>query len=146
MTEHVQLPASEAWRRPDWVHCLPREFQRLLGEIHDSLDHDSRALPAMGIRALIDLVALHTVGDVGSFPQKLEALERHGSISPEDKEWLAVVIDAGSAASHRALFLEPPQLRHMLDCVEHLLWRLFAARERTQALREVIPRRGKGSP
>jgi hypothetical protein len=146
MTEHVQRPAPEAWRRPDWIHRLPRESQRLLGEIYDSLDNGSRALPAMGIRALIDLVALSTVGDVGSFPQKLEALEQHGSISKVDKELLAVVIDAGSAASHRALFLEAPQLRHMMDCVEHLLWRLFASKALTQALREVIPKRGRRGP
>lgn len=97
----------------------------------------------MGIRALVDLIAVRAVGDVGAFPQKLDELGRKGLITSLERQRLAVVIEAGSAAAHRGLIPTRQNVHHMLDCVEHLLWGQFASRRPTQALEKAIPRRGK---
>jgi hypothetical protein len=113
----------------------------MLHEVYVALERDIRALAAMGIRTLIDQFATRTVGDVGPFTRKLEALEDAGILGMEDRKRLAVVIDAGSAAAHRGLRPTPRALRHMMESVEHLLWGQLAGRASTRELRRAIPRR-----
>jgi hypothetical protein len=141
-----RLRRSYDWRRPPWLRELPPEFQHLLREVYDALENDARALPAMGIRTLIDQFATRVVGDLGPFARKLEALQHGGILGAEDRKRLTVVIDAGSAAAHRGLRPTPKALRHMMECVEHLLWGQFACRASTRQLRRTIPRRRRSQP
>lgn len=136
-----RLRRSRAWSRPRWLQKLPPEFQHILREVYDALENDARALPAMGIRTLIDQFATRAVGDLGPFARKLEALQNGGILGTEERKRLAVVIDAGSAAAHRGLRPTPKALRHMVESVEHLLWGQFVCHASTRELRRAIPRR-----
>ena len=60
-------PPRIARRLPPWKDKLPAEILEILKEVYAALQADSRSLATMGTRALIDMVILQQVGDVGNF-------------------------------------------------------------------------------
>jgi len=108
-------------RRPDWFVELPERIRDLLGETYSAMSLDLRALPAMGIRALIDVVSVELVGDVGSFDQKLGRLKEDGHITAVGQSILSAAIDVGNASAHRGYVPSRDDLGTLLDVVEHLL-------------------------
>ena len=40
-----------------------------MSEIYNSLDVDTRALPLMGARAMLDMVIVDKIGDIGTFAE-----------------------------------------------------------------------------
>lgn len=149
MTTHIRSRhrrRENAWRRPHWLQRLPREFRIILREVYEALDSGARALPAMGIRTVLDQFATHRVGDLGSFPRKLDALEAARIIGAVERERLSAVIEAGSAAAHRGHLPKQSDLHHMMACVEHLLWGQFACRASTRMLKKATPRRRRRQP
>jgi hypothetical protein len=75
------FPPPVSQHKPDWFHKLPASLQSLLSEVYNSLDADTRALPLMGARAILDMVIVDKVGDIGTFADKLKKLENQGVIS-----------------------------------------------------------------
>ena len=78
-------------------------------------------LIAMGVRAVIDVILNLEIGDVGGFDEKLKALLGKGLISARQRELLATVVDAGSAAGHRGFKPNIVLIDAMIDTVENLL-------------------------
>lgn len=113
----------------------------MLAEIYAALDIEAYTLVAIGIRTVIDVLASKTVGDVGGFNQKLDALERDGWLSRLDKKRIQIVVDAGSAAAHRGFRASPSDVEHMLDSVEHLLRSRYVLDTQAKALKRAIPKR-----
>jgi hypothetical protein len=70
------FPPPASRHPPSWRYKLPPEFRLLLEEIYRSLDAENLSLPMMGTRTLIDLLIIKKVGDVGTFREKLNALEK----------------------------------------------------------------------
>jgi len=98
--EITYYPPRIGRRLPPWKNDLPDEMVSLLEEVYTALQADSRSLAMMGARALIDMVILKEVGDVGSFAQKLAALQKGGFLSDKNRELLDAALDVGNAASH----------------------------------------------
>jgi hypothetical protein len=69
--------------------------------VYRSLAADNVRLPMMGARALVDMLIVQKVGDVGSFQQKLAALERKGIVGSQGRDVLSAALDIGNAAAHR---------------------------------------------
>jgi hypothetical protein len=115
------FPPQVSRHAPAWADRLPRELQDLLKEVYTALQADCRRLALMGARALVDMVILQTIGDVGTFREKLEGLERDGYVSRRGRAVLEAALDAGHAAAHRGHLPSAKQLNAVIDVVEHLL-------------------------
>lgn len=131
-------------QRPDWVIKLPDELRELLGEIYSAMALDLRALPAMGVRALIDVVAVKLVGDAGSFEKKLALLQDDGHITAANKSILSVAIEVGNASAHRGYVPSLDDLGTLLGVVEHLLQAHYVFPQATDRLKANTPSRPIG--
>jgi Domain of unknown function (DUF4145) len=103
--EITYFPAAVSRRKPEWLRdFLPRvdeDIGSLLNELYVAIHEDLRVIAGNGIRTILDMVMTKKVGDVGDFPAKLSAVEAAGLISKSNREFLEVIIDAGSASAHR---------------------------------------------
>lgn len=135
------FPARISRHQPQWLPELPDELRSLLYEVYEALHADSRRLALMGIRAVLDVVILEKVGDVGSFPEKLAALESGGVVGKQQREFLAAVLDAGSAAAHRGHAASARELESAMDIVENLLQAVYSLGKAAEHIREKTPPR-----
>ena len=139
--EQSYFPARISRRRPQWLQQVSGELQSLLGEVYNALHADSPRLALMGIRAVVDLAIMETVGDVGSFPEKLAALEKGGFVGQKQREFLAAVLAAGNAAAHRGHAASTQELEFAMDIVENLLQAIYALEGAAQHIRVKTPPR-----
>jgi len=95
----------------------------------------------MGARALLEMLMVQKVGDVGSFKQKLKKLEAGGFVSAHNVEILDAALDAGSAATHRGHKPEEFEVDTVMDIVENLLQAVYVLPRMAQTLKETTPRR-----
>lgn len=143
--ETTFYPPRVARRLPPWKDALPTDIRSLMEEVYTALQADSRGLAMMGARALIDMVVLKEVEDVGTFEQKLKALQAAGFLSKTNGELLSAALDVGNAASHRGYRPEPEHVRHVVDIVEHLL-QATLLREVVKDLKDATPKRRRIEP
>jgi hypothetical protein len=145
-SEVSYFPPRLSRRQPSWAAELPEEEQSLLTEVYSAVASNGRRLAMMGSRALIDLFITRTVGDVGSFADKLNALEREGFLSRRSKEALAVALDAGNASAHRGFLPSEEALSMALDIVENLLHTEIVGRRAPELRGAVPPRTARTRP
>jgi len=117
--ERSYFPARISRHKPQWLQDLPDELRELLWEVYGALHADSPRLALMGIRAVVDVVILEKVGDVGTFREKLTALGEKGFVGRQQGEFLEAVLDAGSAAAHRGHAASAQELDFAMDIVEN---------------------------
>jgi len=130
---------------PPWIHKIQDEtLYQVLHEIYSNLQAGNSISVAMGIRLLIDRMMNITVGDIGGLEVKLRAMREQGLISEDEKDKLLnPVIDAGSAAAHRAYRPKSDHVNTMMDTVENLVYRLLVLPISVDELRRATPpRRG----
>lgn len=120
---------------------LPTEMRDLLEEIYRSLDAKNVRLPMMGARALVDMMVLEKIGDVGTFKEKLVELEKGGFISPRNREALYAALEVGNAAAHRGHAATESEVHDVLDIVETMLQAIYVFPELAQSLRKTTPSR-----
>lgn len=139
----AQPPATSNTQRerPDWFTKLPDGLRDLLDETYSAMTLDLRALPAMGARALIDVVAVELVGDTGSFEKKLMLLQDGGHITATSKSILSAAIDVGSASAHRGYVPSRDDLGTLLDIIEHLLQAHYVLPRAAEKMRANTPSR-----
>ncbi len=138
-------PPPVSRRIPEWKYKLPHQISSLLDEIYNALHANSRRLVVMGARTIVDMVILDKVGDIGSFKEKLKALEVQGFIGKKNREFLTAALDAGSAAAHRGYAANPEEIGHVMDIVENLLEAVFVLEEAAENLKKSIPSRKTNS-
>jgi hypothetical protein len=134
-------PPSFSRRSPKWKHKIPRQIGSLLDEVYNALHADSRRLLIMGTRTIVDMVILDKVGDIGSFQEKLKALEKLGFIGQKNREFLTAALDAGSAAAHRGHVAKPEEVEHVMDIIENLLETVYVLHAAAEKLKKSIPPR-----
>ena len=128
---------------PPWFDDLPDDTLReISGEIYKSLQSGSHYLATFGSRTLIDRLIVLTVGDKGNFPKGLQALQDEGKLSPQEREILNPVVEAGNAAAHRGWAPTKEQIAMILDTVEGLIHRLLVLPTFAEELKEAVPDRG----
>ncbi len=132
-------PPPIARLKPKWFNDLPDDLQKLLSEIYRSLDADTRALPMMGARSVLDRVIIDTIGDVGSFEQKLKKLEEGRHISAKGREVLEVALDAGNAAAHRGYAPTVKNVHSVMDIVENLVHSTYVLERVAKEIKEDTP-------
>lgn len=134
-------PPSVARRRPGWRSKLPREIRDLLTQVYAALDANSRALATMGARAVLDMVLVEQVGDVGGFAQKLKALEAEGVIGRKNRQVLEAALDAGNAAAHRGHQASAEDVNAVMDILENLLQAVYHLEGLADRLKRATPAR-----
>ena len=126
---------------PRWRSKLPHALRSMLGEIYTALHADSRRLSLMGARTVLDMVMLDKIGDIGTFSDKLKALERDGFIGQRQRKYLAAALDAGSAAAHRGHNPEATQVNQVMDIIENLLEGVYVLSRAAAELKKTTPAR-----
>lgn len=131
---------------PPWFDDLPDDTLReISGEIYKSLQSGSHYLATFGSRTLIDRLMVLTVGDKGNFPRGLQALQDEGKLSPQERDILNPVVEAGNAAAHRGWAPSKEQLAVILDTVEGLIHRLLVLPTLAEELKEAVPNRNQNA-
>ena len=134
-------PPIEARELPKWSQKLPTEVQQLQLEVYSAINSRTLRLAAMGARALLDMAIVESVGDMGTFQEKLGAMEARGHLASKNRHILQAAFDTGSAAAHRGHNPTPTQLDMVLNIVEHLLEEMFCFPESAKELKQTIPSR-----
>lgn len=115
------FPPLVSRQEPRWLEDLPEVTQKLGREVYAALHADSRTLAMMGVRAILDLYIVNRIGDVGTFLEKLKAMEDKGHLSPQQVKHLDAALNAGHAAAHRGHVPTIGELEAAMDIVENLL-------------------------
>lgn len=106
---------------PIWIFSLEKNYIELLAEIYSATNAGSVRLALMGMRTILDQYINETIGDVGTFAQKIATLASEGHISTAQEKLISVAIDAGNATAHRGFKPNKKIINAVLDIVEHLL-------------------------
>lgn len=142
-TETTYWPSVIARQRPKWLDMLrarDKSLGFLLDEMYAALDADLRVLAAIGARTAFDRASeLLGVDPAINFKEKLESLGANGKISIDEESTLDTLVDAGSAAAHRAWRPQPDELNTMMDVMESFLHRSFIVGDGIAKLRASVP-------
>lgn len=65
---------------PMWIYA-PEEIDAVLHEVYEALNAGHYRLAVMGARAVLDIMIVDKVTDVGRFDQKLDALVKNDFIT-----------------------------------------------------------------
>jgi hypothetical protein len=137
-------PATSKREQPSWVHDfeLDHELVDVLREVYAALDSDLHRLAAIGMRTAFDLASgLLGIKSNLNFSEKTQTLVAGGFISPDEKQMLDILIDAGSAAAHRAWKPSLEQLIFMMEMIEGFIKRAFISKHAARQLEKKIPPR-----
>jgi hypothetical protein len=136
-------PLSTARRRPNWLEDLwdtDGVLKQLLDEVYVGLDSKSRVLAAIGIRTAVDRASeLLGIAPSLTFAGKLDGLVNAGFVGANERDFMAVLIDAGSAAAHRAWRPKDEDLQTMMDILESFLQRNFILGGGVADLKNAVP-------
>lgn len=145
---HPTMPSESAQpvvniprQKPDWFMQIPESPRDVLAEVYSAMSLDLRALPAMGVRAVIDVVCTKLIGDSGSFENKIKLLRNNGHITETDRTILSIAIDAGNASAHRGYVPSREDLTTLLDVAEHLLRAQYVLPEAAKKIKANTPTR-----
>lgn len=134
-------PPRISRRTPPWTSKLPQAISAVVHEVYRALQADSPRLATIGARTVVDLVILDKVDDVGSFAEKLTALESQGYVGRRNREFISAALEAGSAAAHRGVAPDIADLNRVMDIVESLLESVYVLEDAADRLRQAIPPR-----
>ena len=136
-------PAKQTRTRPDWADRLADgNLRQVMEEVYVAVDNGLMVLAAIGARTLLDLAMLLKVGDQkNGFRGKLDAMVAGGHMGLEEKDKFLVIVDAGSAAAHRAHVPSAKTLDSVLTAVEALLYRLYVLPGEVKAVEASTPKR-----
>jgi hypothetical protein len=94
---------------------------------------------------LLDIAIVNSVGDVGTFKQKLEALEKSGLVGKNQREFLDAALEAGNAAAHRGYCPTAKELNNVMDIVESIMHQIYVLPHASAALKKSTPLRKKAA-
>lgn len=129
--------------RPDWLISLHEPVRDVMNEVYRGVDFDLRAISAMGIRAVIDMVLVDLVGDVGGFEKKLNQMVAKGLLTEMSRSHMLAAIEAGNAAAHRGHIPDRVDVLTLLGICENLLYERLVMPGQALRLRSKTPARAK---
>ena len=125
---------------PSWFHKLPPHAQALMQEIHQAKHAGLRALTAMGVRAVIDVVADDLLGEqVWGFAEKLSALRKAEHLSHDQWRAINAVVNVGHAAMHRCYVPDEQDIRLITEALNHMLFSAYGLKASAEELIDRTP-------
>jgi Domain of unknown function (DUF4145) len=146
----VYYPPAISRKEPAWLDSADGPFflefdstiRKLLKEIYSALHNDSRALAAMGIRALIEHIMIDRVGESGAIGSNVDRFIQEGFVAPKSEALFREhLIESGHAAMHRGYFPKPSDISALLDIAEGLIETIYVHPHRAKG--QKIPPRPK---
>lgn len=129
-----------AFMEPSWFAKLPPHAQALMLEMHTARHSGLMALTAMGVRAVIDVVADDLLGAAGwGFSKKLTALREAGHLSSPQHQAITAVVEVGHAAAHRAHVPSERDVLLMLEALAHVLCSAYGLQNMSAELTATTP-------
>jgi hypothetical protein len=136
-------PAPTKRAQPSWsveIDVIDGDLGRLFDDIYKCLNADLPIPAAIATRTVFDRAAELLEIDPGKrFDQKLDELLDLGKISKDEREHLAALIDAGSAAAHRGWRPKPKELETLVSIIEAFLHRTFVLGVAAKTLKDAVP-------
>jgi hypothetical protein len=114
-------PRNIARRIPKWVGDLDDNLAALFHEAYGALSIGAVRLAAMGVRAILEHVAITVVGDQGSFKKNIQVLATAGHISTKSVDIVMSALEVGSAAIHRGYCPDLKDIRDVCAIVENVV-------------------------
>lgn len=143
--KHTYWPPLAQRPKPDWFNAIENHdllLSSILSEVYQALNNDMPIAAATTMRTAFDRVTeLLKIDARLPFNKKIQALLEAGEVAERDKEVLEPLIDAGSAAAHRAWRPKADELTTMLLILEALVHRAFVLSKRVKALSKRTPKR-----
>lgn len=143
--ETYPTPDKKA-RKPDWVWQIAKQdpqLETILSEVYDAVDRRSNILAATGLRTAFDrAVSYHDINENLPLAGKVKALQDAGFIGETEASILQTVVDAGSAAAHRAWNPSDADLEQLLQSLEHFIHRTVVTGQKVLDVKAAIPKRG----
>jgi hypothetical protein len=112
-----------------------------MNEVYIAFEAGLLALPAMGLRSVIDLVCNEWVGDKGKYADRIAGLADRGYIGPTERKFLMSAVETGHAAVHRGYIPNSEDLSALVNIVEHLLEGLYILPQAAEKLTKATPKR-----
>lgn len=143
---HIDYAPPRLWRRPpNWLGEIEQhdpDLKGLLDEVYSAVHDKQIRLLSMGVRSVVDRVMTLTLGeDAGGFRYGLSAMVREGHLTRRQADNLEIVIDAGSASTHRG-FRPPRELvEEMVIVMESLVREHFITAPMLRTAKLRIPPR-----
>jgi len=134
---------------PEWTNKLvDATLRNLLREVYGALNAGHRVLAAIGARTALEVaMVLNGAKEASSLKEKREELRDKGVIGEQEFETLFKLVDAGSAAAHRAWMPKPEELTALIDGMEAFLHRTRVLKRAVDAINPPPrPKKSRGSP
>jgi hypothetical protein len=128
-----------------WGELQDGPVKELLSEIYSSIVHANNRVAAMGLRALIEQIAVERAGAQtnSTFSAKVRALIDKGLVSARSGPVLEQVIELGHAAVHRGHNPHLVPLTKCMDIVDNVIESIYVLPESSQDIRRGTPKRPK---
>lgn len=139
----ARFPPAVRHHRPQWLRSVPQPIRGVLDEVYVALANDLKRLATMGLRAVIERVAIERGCDGKTFKDKRDAMRANGLVGERDSDFLDAVFDAGSAVLHRDYDPTTETVETMLSIVTHLLDGLYHLDDAGKRVRDQTPPRKK---
>lgn len=115
----------------------------LFSEIYKAINNDMHILAAMGIRSLIDRIAIRLTGKNENYTKNVQNLVDSGYASAKQKEILDAALELGHGAVHRGHVPTAYQVTCALDIAESMIEMFLINTEKAEDLSKTIPARPK---
>jgi len=143
-----QLPSVEKSKRSNRFlneSYFPfKKFEsHLFSEIYKAINNDMLILAAMGIRSLIDHIAVRLTGKNDNYTKNIKNLVAGGYASEKQKEILDATLNLGHGAVHRGHIPTAEQVAVALDITESMIEMLLINKEKADDLSKTVPARPK---
>jgi hypothetical protein len=135
-------PKAETGRQP--LHhsdMLPFQVQAIYKETLAALEHESRVLAGIGIRALVETMCRDREASGNSLEAQIDALVAQRVIAGNEAETLHSLRIMGNQAAHEVIPHPADDLHVAMDVIEHALQGIYILP--AQAAR--LPRRSRGN-
>lgn len=133
--QSTYYPPPISRKIPGWVDELPFEIRAVLNEVYTALHSGNPILATFGARTVLDLVMVDKLGeDVGSFDRKVKTLEANGHLTRSEAELIEAALEAGHASAHRGYAPDTNGLNSVMDILESVLDKFYAAAGRQRKL------------
>ncbi|MFM2198813.1 MAG: hypothetical protein RLZZ505_2245 [Verrucomicrobiota bacterium] len=123
------------------IFDAPADLNALLYEVYSALNSNNLRLATMGARAVLDVMIVDKVSDVGTFEQKLKALVTEDFITKKQRMFLEAALDAGNAAIHRGHLPTVGDVNRLMNIVEGLLAQIYTLPGDGEELAKSTPQR-----
>lgn len=140
----VYYPSLSKRERPSWIWQISRESDHELGELflslYTALDQDLVVLAASGVRTVFESAVIRLGVDPAlSFEEKINQLKAQGRIGNNEREDLAVMVDASSAAMHRGWKPSLEEIDTMMTTLERFMHHSFLLKDKAAKLKDRVP-------